>query len=184
MLRTRHTRPSLHKFHLPSLLQHPSTTKTTIITMSPSTAVLNKKALTPSMQSPERVYFRKNALVPATPTGGSDLGRETLYEPVLVCSPVLASQRVHLDSHQEKKRLITADEVSELTKQLNAMLHIVDQTPTVQRTTVQAVPLDSTAGETAVKTDKGRYDGKLFSPKAKGEVDVKRSFRLVGRGPE
>jgi hypothetical protein len=161
------------------------------------TSVINKKALTPSMQSPERVYFRKNDLVPAVPTGNNDdLGRETLYEPILVCSPVLASQRVHFDKSdkKEKKRLITADEVDDLTKQLNSMLNIVETPPVVKKNKA-ALSIAKTVGETATTTGvkppaltptTGRYDEKVFSPKAKGDVDVKRSFRLVRRavGPE
>ena len=115
----------------------------------------------------------------------TDLGRETLYEPVVVCSPILASQRIY----QAKKthRLITEEEVDELSAKLNMMLLSAKTTQTEEEETKESSN-DDEAHETAKgthvplkeKPKVGRFDDTVFSKKAKGEVPVKRCTRLAG----
>ena len=122
---------------------------------------INKKLVVPSEEQPH-VVFRQNALVPAaarSDNNNNNLGRETLYEPVLVMSPVYASRR----NAQRRGGLITATDVDDLAKHLDAML---------------------LGGATVKEEDTvvvGRYEGKVFSKKAKGPVAVKRSVRLADK---
>ena len=97
---------------------------------SSSSKIFNKNYLAPSSNSSspfsDVLVWRQSDTVPE-PTG-TTLGRETLYEATLVCSPVLGSTRIH---HQQnlsdkaekvtKKRLISAADVDELAMQLNTM---------------------------------------------------------------
>lgn len=89
------------------------------------TKILNQKLLTPSQESPDHVVFRKtNLVVPPVQDKEDDqrcLGRQILYEPMLVMTPVLASQRIQ-NQDDTKKRLITAADVDALTAQLDTML--------------------------------------------------------------
>uniref|UniRef100_A0A7S3P2X6 Uncharacterized protein n=1 Tax=Amphora coffeiformis TaxID=265554 RepID=A0A7S3P2X6_9STRA len=146
--------------------------------------VLNKKLLTPSEESPKHVFYRKSPLVPQ-PTG-TDLGRETLYEPVLLCSPVLASQRIYQD--KKAQRLITADDVSELSKRLDMMFLKSETTKKDVGETKEESAADD--GHKSMKVASvtfdlntppkvGRFDDAVFSKKAKGKVAVKRSTRLA-----
>jgi hypothetical protein len=103
--------------------------------------ILNQKLLTPSKESPDHVFFRKTNLIMVPPvkhindpkndhdnddSNPPPLGRQIMYEPVLVMTPVLASQRIHNDQNNpnKKKHLITADDVDVLTAQLDVMLSI------------------------------------------------------------
>ena len=142
--------------------------------------VLNKKLLVPSEDSPKHVFYRKSPLVPE-PTG-TDLGRETLYEPVLVCSPVLASQRVYQD--KKTQRLITADDVDALSKRLDMMLLKTETTKKEEGETKESSDDEHEYVKVAsfffdLKPKIGRFDDTVFSKKAKGEVAGKRSIRLA-----
>ena len=53
------------------------------------------------------------------------LGRRVLYEPYLIYSPVLASQRVHSSNNNTSKRLVTKEEMDNLNRQLQDMLTLV-----------------------------------------------------------
>jgi len=145
--------------------------------------VLNKKLLTPSEESPKHVFYRKSPLV-SQPTG-TDLGRETLYETVLVCSPVLASQRIYQD--KKAQRLITSDDVDELSKQLDMMLLKPDKAKKDDGESKEGSSGDeyepakvaSVTFDFIATPKVGRFDDMVFSKKAKGKVAVKRSTRLA-----
>jgi hypothetical protein len=151
------------------------------------------------------------AVTPATPdttstSGDKDkLGRQLFYEPHVFFSPVLASQRVveerygpnnlnYSDNQSNKnsitppkKRLMTAQGVDALTRQLDALCLGGAAAVTANNTSAskkeqeqETVPVSpkSVAFETRV----GRFDSPLYNPKTHCNVTVKRSYRLAELG--
>lgn len=174
--------------------------------MASNNNMFNKKLVIPSGTSPDHVVFRKNGLIPSPSNHSNDgLGRETMYEPFLAFSPVYASQRLsHLgdsdndnnDKMEQRKRLVTGDEMEELTKHLDTLLIAAgrdggdDETTTSKtnsssvqeekdRPTKKKVAFVDDKDDNATYPTTGRYQSKAFSKKANGEVTVKRSARLA-----
>ena len=176
-----------------------------------SSKILNKKLLTPSASSPDHVLFRKNDLVPPPSMDHDDnnnnkterLGRDTLYEPVLIFSPVMTSRRIlaQEEENNKKKRLITADDVDELTKQLDFMLlggptteeetkqaetekEVETKATTIAAsimTTLKQAVFPTTVKSVSFDFDEkvGRYEDTIQSTKSHEQVTVKRCSRLA-----
>ena len=150
--------------------------------------IFNKKYFSPSKESssPDNVLYRKNEFVPkkkpTTPTTPKEhVGREILYEPTLVLSPVYASCRVH----KETKRLITVHDIDELVARLDKLLVTKKTEDAVVVEEEKSSEQDGASSKSAVpkslekKPSIGRFEAFVFSKKANGEVAVKRSGRLA-----
>uniref|UniRef100_A0A7S3KYR8 Uncharacterized protein n=1 Tax=Amphora coffeiformis TaxID=265554 RepID=A0A7S3KYR8_9STRA len=159
------------------------------MTPSRNNKAINQNLVVPSEHGGGHVLVRPNVLVPAAMAAASPnrLGRETLYEPVLVLSPIYASRR-HSNQHHG---LITATEMDGLAQQLHAMLlGTVDEGAAGETEAPDDAPAETEAPvettmapppvvqDTITATTSGRYQDTVFSPKAKRNVPVKRSLRL------
>lgn len=135
--------------------------------MTPKT--INKKLVTPSKESPDHVFIRKSPSVP-TPTG-TNCGRDTLYQIDIIASPRYVSMR------NEQECLVSDKVVKELTKLFGGVS--LDSGVTSTEKEFKPDESKSSSFDDEEKSTVGRFDDKVFSKKAKGEVNVKRSFRLT-----
>ena len=139
--------------------------------MTPKT--INKKLVTSSKDSPDHVFLRKSPSVPS-PTG-TDCGRDTLYQIDIVVSPHYVSMR------NEHEDLVSDEVVKELTKLFGGVSLDRSANPKKQVTKKEfkIEETKSSSFDAEEKSTVGRFDDTVFSKKAKGEVKVKRSFRLT-----
>ena len=127
----------------------------------------------PPPQDAAAAMIRVNKSVPAPHQATA--GRVTLYEPVLVVTPVYVSQRIRGDTNNNNnKRLMTDTQVQDLVDSMQAMM--LTTTPTPNNNDIDNT---GTEDDEETKHDEGRYEQTVFSKKAKGTVTVKRSRRLA-----
>lgn len=166
---------------------------------------INTKTATPIKNSPHS-FQNDNKFIPAAAlfhdeddnNNNSKMGRTILFETVVVSTPVLASSRLNQPESDDKKRLLTKNEVDELNSMLNS-LYLDSTTPTKKAT----IPLKVVEEEEKVVIHKrekesssslssaalssssassnvlGRCSLAVYDDKTKVLVEVSRSARLA-----